>query len=94
MRKTDTISFIRNKQSEQEEPESSEVVEKHNEQAPVEFETLEVWRSIQERKKLSQHSAFVMTINVTYCLLIENGEPSNYQEAINSLDSSLWMIAM
>ena len=43
MRKTDTISFIRNKQSEQEQPESSEVVEKHNEQAPVEFETREVW---------------------------------------------------
>ena len=35
-----------------------------------------------------------MTTHVAYCLFIEDGKPSNYQEAINSLDSSLWITTM
>ena len=35
-----------------------------------------------------------MITDVAYCLFIEGGEPSNYLEAINSLDSSLWMTTM
>ena len=35
-----------------------------------------------------------MINDVAYCLFIEGGEPSNYQEAINSSDSSLWMTTM
>ena len=78
MKKTNTISFIRNKQSEQEQSEYSEVVPKHNEQVLVDFEILEVRRSIRERRDSSWHLEFVMAIDVTYCLLTKSEEPSNY----------------
>ena len=42
MKKADGINFIGNKQSEQEQPESFEVVLKHNEQVLVESEISEV----------------------------------------------------
>ena len=35
-----------------------------------------------------------MVVDVAYYLLTKDGEPSNYQEAINSPDSSLWMTTM
>ncbi|KAE8715084.1 1-phosphatidylinositol-3-phosphate 5-kinase FAB1B [Hibiscus syriacus] len=45
-------------------------------------------------KTSNWHSDYVIEGNIAYCLLTEDGEPSIYQEAINSSDASLWMMAM
>ncbi|PWA99655.1 putative mitochondrial protein [Artemisia annua] len=47
-----------------------------------------------ERKRLAWHSDYVIESNVTYCLLIEEGEPSTLQEALNNSDASFWMATM
>ena len=50
--------------------------------------------SIQEIRELSYRSEFVMAVDVAYCLLKKDGEPSNYQDAINSSNSSSWIATM
>ena len=50
--------------------------------------------SIQEIRELSYRSEFVMAVDVAYCLLTKDGEPSNYQDAINSSNSSSWIATM
>ncbi|KAE8716977.1 cytochrome P450 71A9-like [Hibiscus syriacus] len=46
------------------------------------------------RRRPNWHSDYVIEGNVAYFLLTEDGEPSTYQEAINSSDVSMWMMAM
>ncbi|KAL4271938.1 hypothetical protein GQ457_13G028490 [Hibiscus cannabinus] len=46
------------------------------------------------RRRPNWHSDYVMEGNVAYCLLTEDGEPSTFQEAMNSSDASEWMAAM
>ncbi|GKE90905.1 gag-pol polyprotein [Tanacetum coccineum] len=43
-----------------------------------------------ERKCPRWHSNYVMESNVAYCLLTEEGEPSNLQEAMNNPDALFW----
>ena len=78
MKNVDIISFIGNKQSKQKQPKSFEVVLKHDEEVLIEFEIPEVWWSIRETGKPSQHSKFVMITDVAYCLLTKDKKPSNY----------------
>ena len=66
----------------------------HEEQKPVEFEVPEVRRSTRERRPPAWHSEYVIEINVTYCLLTEDEEPSIFHETLESSDVTLWMIAM
>ncbi|KAH9708912.1 retrovirus-related pol polyprotein from transposon TNT 1-94-like protein [Citrus sinensis] len=73
---------------------SSEVTPEHEEQEPVESEAPEVRRSTRERRPPTWHSEYVTEINVAYCLLTENGEPSTFHEALKSSDVALWMTAM
>nr|GEV75137.1 Gag-Pol polyprotein [Tanacetum cinerariifolium] len=47
-----------------------------------------------ERKHLVWHSDYVIKNNVAYCLLIEEGEPSTLQEALNYPNASFWKEAM
>ncbi|GJV43850.1 gag-pol polyprotein [Tanacetum coccineum] len=47
-----------------------------------------------ERKRPRWHSDYAIEINFTYCLLIEEGEPSTLQGALNNLDASLRKEAM
>nr|GEW03180.1 Gag-Pol polyprotein [Tanacetum cinerariifolium] len=47
-----------------------------------------------ERKRPGWHSDYVMESNVAYCLLIEKGEPSTLQEALNNPDASFWKATM
>nr|GEY10295.1 Gag-Pol polyprotein [Tanacetum cinerariifolium] len=47
-----------------------------------------------ERRHPGWHSDYVIENNVAYCLLIEEGEPSTLQEALNNLDASFWKEAM
>ena len=63
---------------EKEHSDSSEVASKHEEQEPVESETLEVHRSTHKRRLPTWHSEYVTEINVAYCLLIEDREPSTF----------------
>ena len=37
---------------------------------------------------------FLTEVNVAYCLLIEDREPSTFRETLNSPDVTLWMTAM
>ncbi|KAL4271204.1 hypothetical protein GQ457_13G028940 [Hibiscus cannabinus] len=46
------------------------------------------------RRHPNWHSDYVMEGNVAYCLLTEDGEPSTFQEAMNSSDASEWMAAL
>ncbi|KAH9714593.1 hypothetical protein KPL71_020713 [Citrus sinensis] len=64
------------------------------EQEPVESEALEVRRSTRERRPPAWHSEYVTEINVAYCLLTEDEEPSTFHEALESSDIALWMTAM
>ena len=73
---------------------SSEVAPEHEEQEPVESEAPEVHRSTRERRPPAWHSEYVIEINVAYCLLTEDGEPSTFHEALESSDVTLWMTAM
>ena len=78
----------------QENSDSSEAAPEHEEQEPVESEAPEVRRSTHERRPPTWHSEYVTEINVAYCLLTEDGEPSTFHEALNSSDIALWMTAM
>ncbi|KAH9769282.1 hypothetical protein KPL71_011940 [Citrus sinensis] len=77
-----------------EDSDSSDVAPEHEEQEPVDSETPEVRRSTRERRPPTWHSEYVTDINVAYCLLTEDGEPSTFHEALNSSDVALWMTAM
>ena len=73
---------------------SSEAELEHEEQEPNEVNGEEVRRSSRQIRIPSWHSDYVMASHDAYCLLTEEGEPSTFQEALSSLDASLWMIAM
>ncbi|KAH9707030.1 Integrase catalytic domain-containing protein [Citrus sinensis] len=77
-----------------EDSDSSEAAPEHEEQEPVESEAPEVRRSTRERRPPVWHSEYVTEINVAYCLLTEDGEPSTFHEALESSDIALWMTAM
>ncbi|KAH9651797.1 Integrase catalytic domain-containing protein [Citrus sinensis] len=77
-----------------EDSDSSEAAPEHEEQELVEFEVPEVRRSTRERRPSAWHSEYVTEIKVAYCLLIEDGEPSTFHEALNSSDVALWITAM
>ncbi|KAH9707327.1 Integrase catalytic domain-containing protein [Citrus sinensis] len=77
-----------------EDSDSSEAASEHEEQEPVESEAPEVRRSTRERRPPTWHSEYVTEINIAYCLLTEDGEPSTFHEALNSSDVALWMTAM
>ncbi|KAH9779098.1 Integrase catalytic domain-containing protein [Citrus sinensis] len=72
-----------------EDSDSSEAAPEHEEQEPVESEAPEVCRSTRERRPPTSHSEYVTEINVAYCLLTEDGEPSTFHEALNSSDVTL-----
>ncbi|KAH9678884.1 Integrase catalytic domain-containing protein [Citrus sinensis] len=69
-----------------EDSDSSEAAPEHEEQESVESEAPEVRRSTRERRPPTWHSEYVTEINVAYCLLTEDGEPSTFHEALNSSD--------
>ncbi|KAH9783217.1 hypothetical protein KPL71_009226 [Citrus sinensis] len=73
---------------------SFEAAPEHEEQEPVESEALEVRRSTRERRLPTWHSEYVTEINVVYCLLTEDGEPSTFREALNNSDVALWITTM
>ncbi|KAK9224625.1 hypothetical protein WN943_009660 [Citrus x changshan-huyou] len=77
-----------------EDSDSSKAAPEHEEQEPVESEAPEVRQSTRERQPLVWHSEYVTEINIAYCLLIEDGESSNFHETLNSSDVTLWMTAM
>ena len=59
------------------------------------------WRRInddvaltRERRSPAWHPEYVTEINVAYCLLTEDGEPSTFHEPLESSDVTLWMTAM
>ncbi|KAE8696710.1 Tyrosine decarboxylase 1 [Hibiscus syriacus] len=66
----------------------------HDKQEPESSEAPTTRQSDRMRRRPNWHSDYVIEGNITYCLLTEEGEPSTYQEAINSSDASLWMMAM
>ncbi|KAH9751779.1 Integrase catalytic domain-containing protein [Citrus sinensis] len=66
----------------------------HEEQEPVESEAPEVRRSTHERRPSAWHLEYVTEINVVYCLLTGDGEPSTFHETLESSDVTLWMTAM
>ena len=66
----------------------------HDEQESVESEVPEVRWLTRERRPPMWHSKYVTEINVAYCLLTEDGEPSTFHKALNSSDVTLWMTAM
>ena len=74
----DTISFIEDKQSKQEQLKSFEVVSEHNEQVLDESETPEVWQSTRKRREPSWHSQFILAINAANYLLTDCEEFKNY----------------
>ncbi|KAE8656252.1 Retrovirus-related Pol polyprotein from transposon TNT 1-94 [Hibiscus syriacus] len=77
-----------------EEGDSSEAEPAHDEQEPESSEAPTTRQSDRMRRRPNWHSDYVIEGNIVYCLLTEDGEPSTYQEAINSSDASLWMMAM
>ncbi|KAH9687766.1 hypothetical protein KPL70_014887 [Citrus sinensis] len=77
-----------------EDSDSSEAAPEHEEQELVESEAPEVRRSTRERRPPTWHSKYVTEINVAYCLLTEDREPSTFYEALESSDVALWMTAM
>ncbi|KAE8694615.1 putative pentatricopeptide repeat-containing protein [Hibiscus syriacus] len=72
----------------------SEAEPTHDEQEPESSEAPTTCQSDHVRRRPNWHSDYVIEGNIAYCLLIEDGEPSTYQEAINSSYASLWMMAM
>ncbi|KAH9672571.1 hypothetical protein KPL70_017783 [Citrus sinensis] len=69
-----------------EDSDSSEAAPEHEEQEPIESEAPEARRSTRERRPPTWHSEYVTEINVAYCLLTEDGEPSTFHEPLNSSD--------
>nr|GEV47690.1 hypothetical protein [Tanacetum cinerariifolium] len=47
-----------------------------------------------KRRRPGWHSDYVIESNVAYCLLIEEGEPSTLQEALNNPDALFWKEAI
>ncbi|KAE8728736.1 Floral homeotic protein AGAMOUS [Hibiscus syriacus] len=77
-----------------EQGDSSEAEPAHDEQEQENYEAPTTRQSDRVRRRPNLHSDYVIEGNIAYCLLTEDGEPSIYQEAINSSDASLWMMAM
>jgi len=72
----------------------SEAKPEHEEQEPEKAKDIEVHRSTQQRKTPSWHSDYVMTSCNAYCLLIEEGEPTTFMEAMRNPEASMWMTTM
>ncbi|KAE8686612.1 Methyl esterase 17 [Hibiscus syriacus] len=66
----------------------------HDEQELESSEAPTTRQSNRMRRRPNWHSDYVIEGNIAYYLLTEDGEPLTYQEAINSSDVSLWMMAM
>ncbi|KAE8725167.1 Eukaryotic translation initiation factor 3 subunit E [Hibiscus syriacus] len=81
-------------EKEVEQGDSSEAEPAHDEQEPESSKAPTTRQSDRVRRRPNWHSYYVIEGNIAYCLLTEDGEPSTYQEAINSSDASLWMMAM
>ncbi|KAE8678570.1 hypothetical protein F3Y22_tig00111403pilonHSYRG00065 [Hibiscus syriacus] len=77
-----------------EQGDSSKAELAHDEQEPESSEAPTTRQSDHVRRRPNWHSDYVIEGNIAYCLLTEDGEPSTYQETINSSDASLWMMAM
>ncbi|KAH9667565.1 retrovirus-related pol polyprotein from transposon TNT 1-94-like protein [Citrus sinensis] len=77
-----------------EDSDSSEAAPEHEEQELVESEAPKVRRSTRERRPPAWHSEYVTEINVAYCLLTEDREPSTFHVALESSDIALWMTAI
>ncbi|GJT46274.1 retrovirus-related pol polyprotein from transposon TNT 1-94 [Tanacetum coccineum] len=73
---------------------SSEAVPQHEVNETTESQAPTTRTSNRERKRPVWQSDYVMESNVAYCLLTEEGEPSNLQEALNNPDASFWKEAM
>ena len=69
-----------------EDSDSSKTALEHEEQKPIETEAPEVCRSTLERRPPAWYSEYVTEINVAYCLLTEDGEPSTFHETLESSD--------
>ncbi|KAE8734764.1 hypothetical protein F3Y22_tig00000715pilonHSYRG00142 [Hibiscus syriacus] len=81
-------------EKEVEQGDSSEAEPTHDEQEPESSEAPTTRQSDRVRRRTNWHSEYVIEGNLVYCLLTKDGEPSTYQEAINSSNASLWMMAM
>ena len=92
--KPETTTVQVEERQELEVPDSSEAISEHEEQEQAECAIPHVRQSTRERRELAWHSEYIMEGNVAYCLLTEDGEPSNFHEATNSQEASLWMVAM
>ncbi|GAA0166565.1 hypothetical protein LIER_21691 [Lithospermum erythrorhizon] len=93
-----TTIHVKNKSQQQD---SSEEELKHENQEltesgdpPVETESPEIRRLSRLTRRPGWHSNYIMESNVAYCLLIEDGELSTFQEALKNSDASLWMTTM
>ena len=73
---------------------SSEAKLVHDKQILNEANDIEVRQSTCQTRPPSWHSDYVMASHHAYCLLTEEGEPSTYQEALNSPDAYLRMTVM
>ena len=73
---------------------SSEAAPEHKEQELVGFEASEVRQSTCERRPPAWQSEYVTKINVAYCLLTEDREPSTFHETLKSSDVAFWMTTM
>ena len=67
---------------------SFEIEPEHEEQEPDEVIDREVRRSSHQTRLPSWHSDYVMASHDAYYLLIEEGEPSTFQEALSCPDAS------
>ena len=63
-----------------EDSDSSEAAPEHEEQELVESEAPKVRRSTRRRRSPTWHSEYVTEINIAYCLLTEDGEPSTFHK--------------
>ncbi|KAH9734881.1 Integrase catalytic domain-containing protein [Citrus sinensis] len=73
---------------------SFEAAPEHEKQELVESEAPKIHRSTRKRRPPTWHSEYVTDINVAYCLLAEDEEPSTFHEPLNSSDVALWMTVM
>ncbi|GJX87625.1 retrovirus-related pol polyprotein from transposon TNT 1-94 [Tanacetum coccineum] len=74
--------------------ENEEAVPQHEVNETTKSQDPTTRTSDRERKRPVWQSDYVMESNVAYCLLTEEGEPSNFQEALNNPDASFWKEAM
>ncbi|KAK8991373.1 hypothetical protein V6N11_062388 [Hibiscus sabdariffa] len=73
---------------------SFEAEPEHEEPEPENSEAPTTRQSDRVKRRPNWHSDYVIEGNVAYCLLTEDGEPSTFQESMNSSDASQWMTAM